>query len=173
MKMLQWRAHLLLAALSICACEQAAAQCDAGNHDVGAYLHAHSELSVVTLSDLPEDDQALWKKAHGDSCPGMVAVDLDGTGRRSFALALLQRVNGKNVEQLVMLTGAASNVLVEPTDVISPFVVWRANPGRFPNLLTGADVHIPHESIVYEKIEATSTLFYRSHGKIRSLLASD
>ncbi|MGC1484949.1 MAG: hypothetical protein WA789_14220, partial [Candidatus Acidiferrum sp.] len=44
--------------------------------------------TVVSLSDLGDDDKGFFQKAHGDTCPGLVEVDFYGDGKPTLALAL-------------------------------------------------------------------------------------
>jgi hypothetical protein len=42
---------------------------------------------------------------------------------------------------------------------VTPFVVWRAAAGSYRDVRSGRSVKLPHDAIVREKIEATSTLY--------------
>jgi hypothetical protein len=154
----------------------AAAACGRDVSEVRSYLSAHPGWSSVEPADLPGDDRALWAKYHAGLCPGVAVVNLDGHGP-SFALALLHGSRGGLVETLVLLRIRGSRLAVTalrgPVKVTSPFVVWRTGPERAVDEATGKTVRTLHDSIVYEKMEATSTAYYLSDGRIRSLLASD
>lgn len=156
---------------------QAIAQCKEFPSTVVGYLQAHPSWSVVQVSDLVEDDKLLWRNNHDKLCPGLAVAELTGTGRKAYALALIQNKNGENFEMLVLLTGSANKLeqhtLVKPNRVTSPFVVWRVGPGKFTDNNTGTTIFIAHDSIVYEAMESTSTQFYLKRGKIHSLLASE
>lgn len=168
-----FKSSCLLALLLLSSCGQAVAQCSEKPSAVDTYLRAHPGWLIVAVSDLPDDDKALWNSYHSGLCPGMAAVASDGADRDSYALALLRRSNGKLVEQLVLLNGSVEQLLVKPGEVVSPFVVYRIGPGNYVDHATGKKVSIAHDSIVYEKMESTSTQFYFVNGKLHSLLASE
>ena len=133
---------------------------------------------VVSLVDLPKDDRELWEREHGGQCPGAVVGKLTGDGRVSYALALLQNgPGGKMLEQLVVMFSAGRQfsriTLVKPTAVISPFVVWVAPPGKYSGVDGTPPVRIPHDSFVYEKMEATARQFFYRNGGFRSLLTAE
>lgn len=144
---------------------------------IGDYLRTNPGWKVVAEDDLPSDDQVLWKKYHGGFEPGVAVVDLDGSGNKACAVSLIQKRDGKTFEQLVLLKRTSKqlvkNVIVRPHVVVSPFVVWRAAPGQYVDLKSGNRIVIQNDSIVYEKMESTSTQFYHVKGKLHSLLATD
>lgn len=144
---------------------------------VKTYLDMHADWTLVSRKDLVEDDQVLWDKYHRGLCPGFAVVDLDGRGKKTFALALLRRVNGNQEEKLVLLERSKNSFVdltlagAQPVD--NPFVVWKGKAAKTYNYETDSYVLIQHDPIVYEKMESTSKVYYRVNGKFRSLLASD
>jgi hypothetical protein len=176
--MLLFKSILFFSVLLFVSVGQAATHCCKERNDIiDSYLDAHPGWSIVETSDLPDDDKALWKNYHEGLCPGIAIVDVDGGGRKSYALALKRKVKDVVFEKLVVLKGSAGafseHVLVNPTRVISPFVVYRVGPGKYLDHNTGKTIRIAHDSIVYEKMEAISMQFYFSNGKPYSLLAAE
>jgi len=108
-------------------------------------------------------------------------VDFDGTKVPSYAVALLSRENGRKFESLLLLRsrgGRISELWLDKKrqygDKVAPMmVVLRGRPLRDHDHLTGKTVVVPHEPVVYEQLEAHSTVFYSSDGKIRSYIASE
>jgi hypothetical protein len=144
---------------------------------IKTYLNAHADWALVRRKDLVEDDQNLWDKYHRGHCPGFAVVDLDGRGKKSFALALLRRAKENLVEKLILLEGSENGLmeqtLVEEQPVDNPFVVWKGKAAKTYDYATDRYVLIKNDPIVYEKMESTSKVYYRINGKFRSLLASD
>ncbi len=175
--------HAILAVLAMIATattsHAAPAQpgCDAPPPAVRAYLADHHGLSVVTLRDLNADDQKLWLDARHWACPGLAMVDLDGSGKLSFAMALLQRRAGGQFEQLVVLhavgRGTKAEVLEPWFSAGNPVVVWRAPPGRAPTWDGGRGVTVSHDSIVFEAFESASTSYYWAGGRFRHITTGD
>jgi hypothetical protein len=141
---------------------------------VAAYLAKHPGWAILEISDLVADDQALWHQYHEGKCPGLAEAALDGSGKLSYALALVDRKNGN--EQIVALK--AEGNAFQPFTLQAPFhdigsVVYRAPPGRSSDLETGREVRINHDSIVWEKMESASQQFYFSNKKFHKLQTSD
>jgi len=130
---------------------------------------------AVTLEDLPNDDQELWKRYHAGKCPGIAEGDVAGAGRKSYAVALLLNdVDGNLLQQLIVWlrsgTSFSKIVLIRPVPVVAgPFVVWMAPPGESRQWDGGSAVNITHESFVYEKMEAIAWQFYLLNGTFHSL----
>ena len=133
---------------------------------------------VVTLEDLPEDDRDLWGREHAGQCPGAVVGRFTDDSRYSYAVALLQSgPGGKLLEQLVAILPAGNRlsrvVLVKPTTVVSPFVVWAVPPGKYAGVDGAPAVSVPHDSIIYEKMEATANQFFYLDGRFRSIQTAE
>jgi len=58
--------------------------------------------SVVTRSELNEDDKQLYQKGHADSCPGLAKLDFYGDGKPTFALALTTKSGASPSTKLVL-----------------------------------------------------------------------
>jgi hypothetical protein len=151
--------------------------CDNLPPAVRAYLAGHPGQSVVTLADLNADDLKLWLDAKHGACPGLAVVDLDGSGKPAFAMALLQRRAGGLFEQLVVLRpvggGVKAVVLERPYPAGNPAVVWRARPGRADPWDGGRGVINRHDWIVFEQIESASTSYYWAGGRFRHITTGD
>jgi hypothetical protein len=134
---------------------------------------------AVNLTDLPNDDQDLWKRGHAESCPGIAAGKIASGDRYAYAVALLKNdADGKLLEQFVVWLWAGDHfsavVLVRPTEVVGgPFVVWRVPPGRSAGVDRRRPVSIAHDSFIYEKMEAIATQFYYVNGKFRTIQTAE
>lgn len=94
------------------------------------HLNAH----VVTLDDLNQDDQTLFQKEHGSSCPGLTRVDFYGDGKPTFALVLL-RADARRAELVIahQLQGQWQTTSLDTADSSVP-VVWTEKPGKYDDL---------------------------------------
>ena len=132
---------------------------------------------LVELSDLPADDRALWVSNHQNSCPGFSSAD-QKNGRSLIGVALIRRSPSGPTEEILLImqrssSGVSIRLRVGPQRVISPFVTWAARPGAFEDRFTGNSVKISDYSIIYEKMEASSTQFCFQGGAIKRLVAAD
>src|SRR5579863_2767229 len=165
------RAMILVAAgLFACGITPAWANCAALPRSAQAYLKLHPGWAPVTEKDLVSDDVTLWQSHHVDQCPGITALKLDSSDRATYALALLHRETDRTNAKLVVVEPGTSQVtdLVAATPVTSPYVVWRAPPGMFRDQISGKSIRIPHDAIIYEKMEASAMAYYLAKGKFRS-----
>jgi hypothetical protein len=54
------------------------------------------------MSDLEEYDRKLFRKDHGNSCPGLVKVDFYGDGKPTLALVLITGNGAQEKAELVV-----------------------------------------------------------------------
>lgn len=151
----------------------AVADCSALPSPVQTYLKLNPQWSLVEMRNLEEDDQKLWQKLRSDQCPGMAVVDLDGSGKLSYALALLRHEHGIAFEKLVIVMAGKSHKLEAAYKIGNPAVVWRGLPGVYVEFYSRHKTRISHDTVIYEHLEATASAYYLSHGKFRSILTSD
>ncbi len=103
----------------------------------------------------------------------MAVVDLDGSGKLSYALALLRHEHGIAFEKLVIVMAGKSHTLEAAYKIGNPAVVWRGLPGVYVEFYSRHKTRISHDTVIYEHLEATASAYYLSHGKFRSILTSD
>jgi len=151
-------------------------QCGEKPDIVKNYLRSNPSWSIVSLNDLQADDQKLWKEKGNGLCPGLATVRLSQTNAKSYAVALLRTDGNVKEEKLVLLSRSESKYkeqsLVDPVSTVNPFVVYRVGPGKSYDAKKRKYVHLNSDSIVFEKLESTSTSFYYVDGKLRSLVGS-
>lgn len=176
------RVFLLSLLMMLGFCASANAACDSVPQEVREYLRSAPGWAFVDVKDLVSDDKSLWDQSHDGQCPGIAIVDLDGKGQQSYALALLKTGSGQAVEKLLVIrrqsTRLVRRILVPPTSVMytnvaAPFVVWKAGPGIYRDQKSGHHAKLAHDGIVYEKLEATATVYYLSRGRFTSILTSE
>ena len=166
---------LVAACLMTCWATSANANCRPLPPAAQAYLKSHPDWSPVAENDLVSDDVLLWQRYHANQCPGMAVVKLSSGGNVSYALALLHREGDRTTEKLVVIERNSSRTtdLVSAAIVVSPFVAWRAAPGIFHDQISNKDIHVRHDAIIYEKMEASATAYYLVNGKFRPVVTSN
>lgn len=145
------------------------AQCEVRPRPVRNYLRQHPGYALVTAGALGRFDRGLWRQAHRTLCPGMAIVDLAGRGEKSFALAL---TGPSHMERLILLQ-PQPKTLVPAFQVGDPLVVWRSRAKKVQEFGSRRIIAIPHDAIRFEKMGASSKIFYLAGGKIRSVLVVD
>jgi len=90
---------------------------------------------LIRLTDLDEYDRKLFRKDHGNRCPGIVRVNFYGDGKPTWALVLISGESSKQKAELVVarqLTDGWETRLLETTDGTP--VVWREGPGKYEGM---------------------------------------
>ena len=118
---------------------------------------------------------ALWRSHHAEACPGIATVKLGPRRELSYALALLNHRDDQIDERLLVIKSRSGQAaeLVAATRVVSPYVVWRAQPGVLHDRISGKVIHIHRDAIIYEKMEASATAYYVANGKFHSVVTSN
>jgi hypothetical protein len=130
---------------------------------------------IVSPFDIPPDDWKLWKNTHQGQCPG-VAVGNFASKEPTYVVALTLGDDPKNILEKVMFVSTKkgqpiTEIVVSPTQVTTPSVVWKLPPGHYA-AVDGKHSSISKDSFVYEKIAGSATQFYRQGSKFDSLLIS-
>jgi hypothetical protein len=130
---------------------------------------------IVSPFDIPSDDWKLWKNAHQGECPG-VAVGNFTSKEPAYVVALTLGDDPKNLLEKVVFVSTKkgqpiTEIVVSPTQVTTPSVVWKLSPGHYA-AVDGKHASISKDSFVYEKIAGSATQFYHQGNKFESLLIS-
>lgn len=172
-----FQSSFLAGALVFACLGQAQATCDVLPAELPSYVNGNAGWKVVSEKDLSRDDQELWPRYHHNACPGFTTADLDGAGQSYSAIALLRSEKGQLIERLIVVSRKADQLVeqevVGPTSVSTPWVVWRTKSGRVFDYDTGMHIDVPHDSIIYEKMEASAFQYYMLDGRLRSILVSE
>jgi hypothetical protein len=140
-----------------------------------AYLRTQPGWKILRLQDMDPDDQSLWIRYHKNLCPGMAAVDFDGSGKRWVGLALLRHAENGVVEKIAfvrLLEGRLETHLVY-RDFPAYQVIWTRPPETVHEFETGKTTAIAHESLVVEHLEASTQQWYRRNGTFHFVQTSD
>jgi len=125
------------------------------------YPHTH----LVTLADLDEYDQKLFRKDHGSACPGLVKVDFYGDQKPTFAIVLVSGENPNRKAQLVVarqVDGSWQTRLLDTTDGTP--VVWRDHPGKYEGMSEPSTIRAKNPVIVFCGLESWA-IVYAWNGK--------
>lgn len=139
-----------------------------------AFLRANPQWSPVTIDMLVHDDRGLWTAVHPHECPGVAEIAYDGDGA-PMALALVRQHPDGSREQWLVAVGSTGDVttLDGPRRIARPAVIWRGPAGPVRDLRTDETVVMSHDPIIYETIEAGSTVFWWTADGFKSALASE
>lgn len=135
-------------------------------------------LRPKNLSDLSEDDRKLWLRAHPKACPGIASGHFEEAGRVAYAILLVPKTGNAGMCRIVVFSketdGYAVRLLEEATcSGDSGLVISKEVPGTYSEFEDGKSVHLKLDSVNVEWLEKSSVLYYRSHGKYRSMQTSD
>jgi hypothetical protein len=131
---------------------------------------------IVQPGDVPQDDWKLWKNTHQGQCPGVAVGNFFPKADSSYAIALIQEDDQKKLtEQLLLVTmkkgQSATEVIVPPTPVPGPYLVWKLPPGHYAGV-DGSRAGISRDSFVYEKVASSAKQFYYQGSNLKSFVIS-
>jgi hypothetical protein len=131
--------------------------------------------TLISLSDLGDDDRGFFQKGHGDDCPGLVKVDFYGDGKPTFALVLTTKgvAKGKNELVLAHQVGATwKTTTLQTTEGDAP-VVWTQKPGEYKDVYGEKKIHATRPVIILCRYEASTILFAWTDGRIAKIWLQD
>jgi hypothetical protein len=131
--------------------------------------------TVVTLSDLSDQDKLTFQKEHGNDCPGLANVDFYGDGKPTLALALVTKSVPAGKTELVVAhkVGAVWNAeTVETTDGPVP-VVWREKPGVYVDVYRQKKIRSTRPVIVFCGYNSWAILYAWKNGRISKIWLMD
>jgi len=132
---------------------------------------------IVQPGDVPQDDWKLWKNTHQGQCPGVAVGNFFPKADSSFVVALIQEGDQKRLlEKLVLVTlkkdVPATEVVVSPFEVTTPFVVWKLPRGHYAGV-DGKSAEISRDSFVFEKVASSAKQFYYHGSHLESFVISN
>jgi len=137
----------------------------------------HDNWKIVQPGDIPTDDWKLWKNTHQGQCPGVAVGNFFPKADSSFVVALIQQDDQKKILEKVLLVTlkkgqSATEVVVPPTQVTDPSVVWKLPPGHYLGV-DGTKAGISRDSFVFEKITSSAKQFYYQGSNLKSFVISN
>jgi len=113
------------------------------------------------MSDLEEYDRKLFRKDHGNSCPGLVKVDFYGDGKPTLALVLITGNGAQEKAELVVARQFGGNWMTTLLDTAgsSTPVVWRQKPGKYTDVYANKTIRATKPAIVFCGYESWAILY--------------
>jgi hypothetical protein len=131
---------------------------------------------LVGLADLSEDDKNLFRKEHGESCPGLVKVDFYGDGKPTFALALTTKNEAKPKTHLLLAhrVGPKWKVAALNTANGGPIpVVWSEKPGDYKDVYGEKKIHATGPVIVFCGYSSWAVLYAWTNNRVTKIWIAD
>jgi hypothetical protein len=131
--------------------------------------------TLVSLSDLGDDDRGFFQKGHGDDCPGLVKVDFYGDGKPTFALVLTTKSVAKGKNELVLAHEVGTiwkTTTLQTTEGDAP-VVWSQKPGEYKDVYGEKKIHATRPVIILCRYEASTILFAWTDYRIAKIWLQD
>jgi hypothetical protein len=148
--------------------------CDLLN-DLQAVIEAkYPGTRIVSLSDLNEDDRALFQKEHADNCPGLVKVDFYGDGKPTFALVLTTKNQSNPKTKLVLAHRVGPNwevAILGKADGPIP-VVWSDKPGEYKGVYQHK-IRATRPVIVFSGYSSWAVLYAWTNNKVAKIWLRD
>ncbi len=132
--------------------------------------------TVVTMSDLQEDDKGFFQADHGNSCPGLVKVDFYGDGRPTLALVLIPKGGTNQKSELVVAheVDAGWKIALLATGGPTVPVVWSLPPGKYTNVYGNKTIQATRPVIVFFAYEAWGILYaWTNNNKVAKIWVAD
>jgi hypothetical protein len=132
---------------------------------------------ILSPFDIPTADWKLWKNAHQGQCPGVAVGNFFPKTDSSFVVALIQGDDSKNLlEKVVLLTEkkgqTITEIVVSPTQVAGPALVWKLPPGHYGGV-DGTRADISRDSFVFEQVASSAKQFYYKGNHLNSFPISN
>jgi hypothetical protein len=173
----------LLFALTICFCASPAyARDPCSIEDAPAGVRQllqenYSSWRVVTIRDLPAEDQQIWREHYPGKCPGYAAAHLSDAVRLSYAFNLIRKTGEAFYQALIVIDpeedGYKVHVLQKPMYVGGIAVISIHPPGPITSIESGKSVTAGFSVITFELLESGAIVYYWSKGQYREIQISD
>lgn len=131
------------------------------------------------FSDLSSDDQRVWNEDHRRSCPGIAAGHFESAEDLAYAILLISRSSGESGSKVIVISPAAHGYAVrllvqhKGTGPDSGLVISKAHSGAYSDFEDRHTIHLKLDAVEVEWLEKSSTLYYWSNGRYRSIATSD
>ena len=168
---------ILIALLVSTAVQSRAEDCFSNLPDSIRSAVEQDHWTILQSTDLPLADAKVFRNAHQGQCPGVAVGNFHPKGDKSYAIALIQQDDQKNILEKLLVVylkkdQPRTEIAVPPTQVPSPFVVWRLVPGHYSSF-DGKQAGISRDSFVYEKIDALTRQFFYQGSHLESFVISN
>lgn len=132
---------------------------------------------VVTIRDLLAEDQRIWRKHYGNTCPGYAVAHLANSDRLSYAFNLIRKTHEGDYQALIVIDPEGDSyklhVLQKPTYVRGVSVISIHPPGLVTSSVDGRSVRSKFSVITFELLESGAIVYYWSGDRYRVIQVSD
>ncbi len=173
MNLTKW---FLIATFSTLSINAYAAGCPADLPESARAAVEQDNWKILDPFDLQQVDAKIFRNNHQGQCPGIAMGNFYPRADSSYLIALVQTDDKKNLtEKLVLVTQKKgrtdTSVVVPPTQVEKPSVVWKLVPGHYVGI-DGTRAHISRDSFIYEQVNSTATQYYYDGSHLKSFVIS-
>lgn len=137
-------------------------------------IKKYPKTHLVTLADLGEYHQKLFRKDHGGQCPGLAKVDFYGDRKPTWAIVLISGENPGRKAQLVVAHQADETWetrLLDTTDGTP--VVWRDHLGKYEGMSELNTIRANIPVIVFCGLEPWAVVYAWNAKEVEKLQVSD
>jgi hypothetical protein len=144
---------------------------------------------ILEVSDLNEDDQAIWKKTKGDTHPGVATGQYDNSGKLMYSVTIIPKENKKVTYKILMIKevspGSYLSLMLEEYESKDEYgnypVIYKEKPGKYyyyPYLEKERDYDVQHvmeikaDVLVVEYLESSAKGYYWKNGKFHKITLS-
>jgi hypothetical protein len=131
---------------------------------------------VVTQADLNPDDSTLFRKDHGDECPGLARVNFYGDGKPTRAIILITARGSHAKTGLILAHKVGTEWQTETLEAfaeVGSAVVWGEGPGTYDDLSEPKTIHARNPVIIFCGYEAWARLYAWTGKKVEFVQISD
>jgi len=149
------------------------AKCALPDHLQREVAQRYPGSHIVAISDLGNDDKALFAKEHGDACPGVSRVDFYGNGQPTLAISLVSNSEKKAI--LIAAHQVSDSWIVTQIDTADSAipVVWNDNPGEYTDVYGKKKIHAARPVIVWCAYESWAILYAWTGSRVSKIWISD
>lgn len=129
---------------------------------------------IEHMTDLSDYDRKLFRKDHGERCPGLVKVNFYGDGRPTWAVVLTAGEHPKRKVTLLVARQAADGWelrTLEESDGAP--VVWREGPGKYEGLYEGQTIQATRPVVVLCEYGSTEVVYAWMGDRVDKVWLSD
>jgi hypothetical protein len=132
-------------------------------------------MHVVRVADLSDYDRKLYRKDHGERCPGLVKVDFYGDRKPTWAVVVTSGQSPRRTSQLLVAHQGENGWelrCLEESDGAP--VVWRQGPGKYEGMYSEEKpIRAKHPVVVLFWYGSSAILYAWTGSEVRKVWLSD
>jgi hypothetical protein len=140
-------------------------------------LKSYPGYEIVNSDHLTEQHRTVFRKDHGNVCPGLVKVDFFGDGSLTFAVLLINRSLTVPKVQLIVATYHNEKgweiIPLESTDASVVPVIWSEPSGKYEDAYNEKTIVAKYPVILLVGYESWVILYSWSGTEIEKIWLSD